>query len=493
MAKRKLAVVANVPQLSQAVREITAERAGAMSDAERQDLHELLAVTAAAISEDDARKAEAVQSAEAGRVAKRHRVATASKDAGARLGAGVLQRLPGGVAAKLLAFCCAEDFRSLAQIKCCRSDASAGVLRAGVRIACEAIAPYTDPPQLMLGSAWQPLAVLEDAMARADSFYAATPRRPWYSLLRVRPLVGHEETQQHAVDVALDREGLRDFDSEAEGVQVCTPFQMDMASYCGLDDCPVTAPRPRCERDATVAAAVVEILRRVPDKFARHARDWLEQWLKKVLEGDSSLAMSHLDDEVVVPSQTRLWLLSAAGFAPALTAAFESARKIATVNALAKGFLAVRSNGHMESVLAAERAHLYQWRDAARAALGALLSCTTKTDGGFRDMQCRLLWRFLHRFCNGAKRVHIYLLQPDVMWNTILEWDLYTPIIAWGVNQMSEPASINQRTVDLVSHVMRHLARHVPAAARRILSLGALEACERVLDNDVRFGKSFTR
>ena len=110
MAKRKLAVVANVPQLSQAVREITAERAGAMSDAERQDLHELLAVTAAAISEDDARKAEAVQSAEAGRVAKRHRVATASKDAGARLGAGVLQRLPGGVAAKLLAFCCAEDF-----------------------------------------------------------------------------------------------------------------------------------------------------------------------------------------------------------------------------------------------------------------------------------------------------------------------------------------------------------------------------------------------
>ena len=70
MAKRKL-VAASVPQLSQTVREITSERAGSMSEAERKDLHELLTVAAAALSEDESRKADVAKSAEAARVAKR--------------------------------------------------------------------------------------------------------------------------------------------------------------------------------------------------------------------------------------------------------------------------------------------------------------------------------------------------------------------------------------------------------------------------------------
>ena len=125
MAKRKL-VAASVPQLSQTVREITSERAGSMSEAERKDLHELLTVAAAALSEDESRKADVAKSAEAARVAKRQRVTTASKDAGARLNMGALQCLKGDVAAKCLAFLRAEDFRSLAQIKC--DEVSAGVL-----------------------------------------------------------------------------------------------------------------------------------------------------------------------------------------------------------------------------------------------------------------------------------------------------------------------------------------------------------------------------
>ena len=67
MAKRKL-VAACVPQLSQTVREITSERAGSMSEAERKDLHELLQVTAAALSTDESLKAEAAKSAERQRV-----------------------------------------------------------------------------------------------------------------------------------------------------------------------------------------------------------------------------------------------------------------------------------------------------------------------------------------------------------------------------------------------------------------------------------------
>ena len=42
------------------------------------------------------------------------------------------------------------------------------------------------------------------------------------------------------------------FVSDDEGpIQECQTFHLDIASYCGLDGCPVTAPSPRCERDAT--------------------------------------------------------------------------------------------------------------------------------------------------------------------------------------------------------------------------------------------------
>ena len=466
MAKRKL-VAACVPQLSQTVREITSERAGSMSEAERKDLHELLQVTAAALNTDESLKADAVKSAEAQRVAKRQRVAAASKDAGARLNMGALQCLKGDVAAKCLAFLRAEDFRSLAQIKC--DEVSSGVLRSGVSKACGAIAPYASPPQLMLGSGWQPLAVLEDAMARADSFYASQPRRPWFRLLRVRPLsmVGEAGTPDFESDD----------DEQGNGPNHCMPFVIDMASYCRLDG-PVTVPRPRCECFTTVAAAVVEILRRAPDKLVRHAPEWLGQFLEAFLQPDSS-GLGYDGDEVV-PTQTRLWLLSAAGFAPAIWEAFRRARLVATVNALADGVVTVRDDGHMKSILAAERVHLLQWRDAVLTGLWALLSCMRREDGSLRDRQCTRVWDYMRCFCYAAHCIHIYLLPPDVMWTTISRLDPDTPIIAWGLSKMSEATMI----ADHVCDVMKHLARHVPAAARRILSLGGLETCERVMDGD---------
>ena len=466
MAKRKL-VAASVPQLTQTLREITSERAGSMSEAERKDLHELLTVAATALSEDESRKADVAKSAEAARIAKRQRVTTASKDAGARLNMGALQCLKGDVAAKCLAFLRAEDFRSLAQIKC--DEVSAGVLRSGVSKACDAIAPYASPPQLMLGSGWQPLAVLEDAMARADSFYASQPRRPWFRLLRVRPLsmVGEAGTPDFESDD----------DEQGNGPNHCMPFVIDMASYCRLDG-PVTVPRPRCECFTTVAAAVVEILRRAPDKLVRHAPEWLGQFLEAFLQPDSSGLGYDGDD--VVPTQTRLWLLSAAGFAPAIWEAFRRARLVATVNALADGVVTVRDDGHMKSILAAERVHLLQWRDAVLTGLWALLSCMRREDGSLRDRQCTRVWDYMRCFCYAAHRIHIYLLPPDVMWTTISRLDPDTPIIAWGLSKMSEATMI----ADHVCDVMKHLARHVPAAARRILSLGGLETCERVMDGD---------
>ena len=497
MAKRKL-VAASVPQLSQTVREITSERAGSMSEAERKDLHELLTVTAAALSEDESRKAEAAKSAEAQRVAKRQRVAAASKDAGARLNMGALQCLKGDVAAKCIAFLRAEDFRSLAQIKC--DEVSAGVLRSGVAMACAAIAPYASPPQLTLGTCgWEPLAVLEDAMARADSFYASQPRRPWARLLRVRA------RSSLVVGGVLPAPNPA-FESDDEGpIQDCQTFHLDIASYCSLDDCPVTAPRPRCERDATVAAAVFEILRRAPDKLVAKARHWLEQWLRKFLESDSLLRTigRSRDGDKVVLTQTRLWLLFVAGFAPAMKAAFESARLVETVNALAQAFGKACRYGHDGSLLA-DRTHLYRWRETAHAALEALLSCTKTTNVGVYDTQCRHLWNFLNLFCCGASRIRTFLLPADVMWDTIVAWDPETPILAWATGKLDpvwigglngeEPHGLAcLHGLESMIYCMNWLALCLPAVARRVLSLGGLEACERVLASDVRLASATSR
>ena len=285
--------------------------------------------------------------------------------------------------------------------------------------------------------------------------------------------------------------GTPDFDSDDDEQgngpdHWMSTLNIDLASYCRLDG-PVTVPRPRCECFATVAAAIVEILRRAPDKLVRHAPEWLEQFLEKFVQPDSS-GLGH-GDEAIVPTQTRLWLLSAAGFAPALKAAFEQARLVATVNALADGFTTARHDGCMRSILAAERVHLFQWCDAAHAGLWALLSCMSREDGSLRDRQCKRVWDYMRCFCYAAHRIHIYLLPPDVMWNTMWQWDPDTPIIAWGLSKMSEATMI----ADHVCDVMKHLARHVPAAARRILSLGGLETCERVMDGDYIRSKALFR
>ena len=69
-------------------------------------------------------------------------------------------------------------------------------------------------------------------------------------LRRWRVVLGHRDGS------GLDRRSLPApnpaFVSDDEGpIQECQTFHLDIASYCGLDDCPVTAPSPRCERDAT--------------------------------------------------------------------------------------------------------------------------------------------------------------------------------------------------------------------------------------------------
>ena len=83
------------------------------------------------------------------------------------------------------------------------------------------------------------------AVERPELDAELVPRlRRWRVVLRHRDGSGLDRRSLPAPNPA--------FVSDDEGpIQECQTFHLDIASYCGLDDCPVTAPSPRCERDAT--------------------------------------------------------------------------------------------------------------------------------------------------------------------------------------------------------------------------------------------------
>ena len=156
-------------------------------------------------------------------------------------------RLPYVVASRALAFLRAEEFRRLASIKCFQRDGGAKVLQAGVKAACAEIAPYASPPQLTLAlRGYEPLAVLEDIAARSSEFLANPDPE---ALLRVRLITVFaprcwpvcKSTSELVYRMERERR-LKYADILA------TSFTMSFADYCLLRDCPVTNPRPRCER-----------------------------------------------------------------------------------------------------------------------------------------------------------------------------------------------------------------------------------------------------
>ena len=486
-----------VAAMTEALHVIREQRAGSMTETERKEIYQLISAAASALSDDDRRKgavataaAAAAKTAEAERFAKRQRVAVASKDAGARLNMGALQCLKGDVAGKCLAFCNAEDFRSLLQIKC--DEVSKGVLRSGVSKACDALAPYASPPQLTLGTCgWEPLAVLEDAMARADAFFNSA-RRPWYHLLRVIA----PDIIEHDDGVAA---GIQEFDSsDDEGPFALTTegFWKDMEDYCSLTDSAATVPRARWDQETTVVATLVEILRRAPDKIVRRVPRWPATWASQVLEMGVDV-----DEFVYRQGASRrqrkdnVVLLSAAGFAPALAHAIPRARRKDTLNALVDALLEPikdPDDDSFESFLV-EQSLLSGWRDAARVALVALLRSTRVEDS--RDQQCKAVWRFIESFQSNefALSTKSKVLSADDIWSAIVAEDPENSVVAWAVGQL-DPAVVDGQ--DFRCHVtamldaMQYLADHIPAAAQVMLSLGTLEACARIRGaKDIRVNK----
>ena len=479
--------------MTEALHVIREQRAGSMTETERKEIYQLISAAASALSDDDRRKGavaraaeKAAKTAEAERFAKRQRVAVASKDAGARLNMGALQCLKGDVAGKCLAFCNAADFRSLLQIKC--DEASKGVLRAGVSKACDALAPYASPPQLTLGTCgWEPLAVLEDAMARADAFFNSA-RRPWYELLRVRV--------PGVVEDGLVTLGIQEFDSSDDEGPVLTTegFWRDMEEYCSLTDSAATVPRARWDQETTVVATLVEILRRAPDKIVRRVPRWPATWVSQVLE-------MGVDVEEFVYRQgasRRQWkdclvLLSAVGFAPALAYAIPRARRKDTLNALVDALLEPikdPDDDSFESFLV-EQSLLSGWRDAARVALVALLRSTRVEDS--RDQQCKAVWKFIELFQANELGLSTKskILSADDIWAAIVAEDPENSVIAWAVGQI-DPAVVDGQILPVfyLCEAMEYLAYHVHAAAQVMLSLGTLEACARARDTmDTRVNK----
>ena len=489
----------SVAAMTEALHVIREQRAGSMTEAERKEIYQLISAAASALSDDDRRKgavataaAAAAKTAEAERFAKRQRVAVASKDAGARLNIGALRCLKGDVAGKCLAFCNAEDFRSLLQIKC--DEVSKGVLRSGVSKACDVLAPYASPPQLTLGTCgWEPLAVLEDAMARADAFFSSA-RRPWYRLLRVLA----PDVIEHDDGAAA---GIQEFDSsdDDEGPALTTQgFWKDMEEYCSLTDSAATVPRARWDQKTTVVATLVEILRRAPDKLVRRVPRWPKTWVGQVLE----MGVDVENDFVYRQGASRRqWkdnvvLLSAAGFAPALAHAIPRARRKDTLNALVDALLeSIKdSDGDSFEPFLVEQSLLSGWRDAACVALVALLRSTRGEDS--RDQQCDAVWKFIESF--QANELDLptksKVLSADDIWSAIVAEDPENSVISWAVGQI-DPAVVDGQ--DITCHLvylceaMEYLAYHVPAAAQVMLSLGTLEACARVRDsNDIRVNRT---
>ena len=488
--------------MAEALHAIREQRAGSMTETERKEIYQLIAAAASALSDDDRRKgavaraaAAAAKTAEAERFAKRQRVAVASKDAGARINMGALRCLKGDVAGKCLAFCTAEDFRSLLQIKC--DEVSKGVLRSGVSKACDALVPYASPPQLTLGTCgWEPLAVLEDAMARADAFFNSA-RRPWYRLLRVTAPTVYDHDE---LDEGVPPAGIEAFDSSDDEGPVLTTqgFWRDMEEYCSLTDSAATVPRARWDQETTVVATLVEILRRAPDKLARRVPRWPATWVGRVLEMGLDV---DLDEFVYRQGASRrqrkdlVVLLSAAGFAPALAHAIPRARRKDTLNALVDALLEPIKDpdgDSFESFLV-EQSLLSGWRDAACVALVALLRSTRVEDS--RDQQCKGVWKFIESFQSNELGLSTKskVLSADDIWPAIVAEDPENSIISWAVGQLDIAVVDGQGILSHVSRMceaMEYLAYHVPAAAQVMLSLGTLEACARVRDSkDIRLSR----
>ena len=442
-----------------------------LSPTDRQRLHELLAATADVLASDSHRRlSEAKSAAKSERRAKRQRAAAAAKnDAGARL--GVLRHLKGDTAAKCLSHLRADDFRNLASIKCCRDEGSERVLRAGVKLACEAIAPYPDPPQLLLGTrGYEPLAVLEDSQDRADAFL--TPRM-------------------------LEDENWHRF-TRSSSSQGYGHYTLSLDQYCASNS-GACNPRPRCERYATVAAAVIEIVRRVPNEFSnRTRRNWFAEWIASFVADDAL----RVDSDT---SPSRLEQLDGAGFATMIRDAILSPEATqATQDRLSEGFeaaLRTADKSTLRATFASEAARLKRWRDAGLAVLKYRLSTIRGADGildvGTDDSDSGDASDDDKRITSIFSYINslVYFLKTwkgmdlDEVWGVILDADREAGLFSYSlgsITRVTDDDSMLHTGASLVLNILAHLVRQSPPIAARLIALGAMETCERVQNGEIR-------
>ena len=453
-----------IPETTECLQKLWQYGKVSLSPTDRQQLHKLLSATAEVLASDsDRRRSEAKSAAKSERRAKRQRADAAAKnDAGARLGA--LRHLKGDAAAKCLSFLRADDFRNLASIKCCRDEGSKRVLRAGVKLACEAISPYADLPQLVLGTrGYEPLAVLEDSQDRAESFL--TPRML-------------EDENWHRFTRSSSSQGYGN-------------YMMSLDQYCASDS-GACNPRPRCERYATVAAAVIEIIRRVPHEFSRRTQwNWLGEWIESFVAEDEF----RLDSDT---SPSRLELLDGAGFATMIRDVFQSTVVTQAMRErLSKGFQAALRSAE-ESTFVTEPARLKRWRDAGLAVLELTLSPIRGADGVLNDDNCLAIYDFIHSlvwFLTRGGEVTVAKIRKDIdlmaLWGVILDADREAGLFSYSLGFLTKPNLKNDDlglwvNIELMFLELAKLACYSPPIAARLIALGAMETCERVLNGEIR-------
>ena len=452
---RSLAVMASeqsIPHTSECLQQLR-QCNKVLSPTDRHRLHELLAATADVLASDSHRRlSEAKSAAKSQRRAKRQRAAAAAKnDAGARL--GVLRHLKGDTAAKCLSHLRADDFRNLASIKCCRDEGSTRVLRAGVKLACEAIAPYSDPPQLLLGTrGYEPLAVLEDSRRRAQSFTS-------YNL--------YDENWRRLT---------RSSSPESYG-----NYTLTLDEYCASNSAACN-PRPRCERYATVAAVVIEIIRLAPNEFSSRTRyNWFAEWIESfvaddALRVDSDTSPSHLE------------LLDGAGFATMIMDVIQSTEATqATLDRLSYGFEAAIRRGD-KSTFASEPARLKRWRDAGVAVLKIRL-LTIRGADTLDDDNVETIFSYISSlvwFLMGLKGMDLDL---DEVWGVILDADREAGLLSYSlgfITRDKDEDSMLHTAALLVLNILSQLVGFSPPIAARLIALGAMKTCERVRNGEIR-------
>ena len=162
----------------------------------------------------------------------------------------------------------------------------------------------------------------------------------------------------------------------------------------------------------------------------------------------------------------------------------------ATRDRLCKGFqAALRTADESTLAFTSEPTRLKRWRDAGIAVLELTLLPIRGADGVLDDDKCLAIFDFIQSlvwFLMGKKWKDTDL---NAVWGVILDADREAGLFSYSLGFVTKGRKNDDMLVtntELMLIVLDQLARYSPAIAARLIALGAMEICERVLNGEIR-------